>query len=407
MKKLASFFLAIVFFLSLIQQVRAEERFWPVQSIDTMKFSRDASRQQLSQDFIDQQIKNIADTGANYVAIDTPYDSEFLPRLREWVEAARKYNLNVWFRGNWSGWEGWFNYPKDLTRQDHLNKTRDFILQNPDLFQNGDIFTACPECENGGPGDPRSTGDVEGFRQFMVNEYQITNQAFLQINKQVNSNYDSMNGDVASLIMNPLTTSDLGGIVTVDHYTSTPDKLASKIINLASTSAGKIVLGEFGIPIPEINGSMTDSQQADWLSTALSNLINQPQLIGLNYWVNVGGSTALWNDDGSPRSAVAVLTKFYKHEQINGIVTDELGGRISNPQIVYLDHKYSGDDHGNFQLPYLSDQTKITFSADNHKTITLTVKDLPVNKQVVLEKISRNWWNYIDSIWLKIKKFLF
>jgi hypothetical protein len=323
------------------------------------------------------------------------------------VKSARKYNLNVWFRGNWSGWEGWFDYPKSLTREDHLNKTKEFILQNPDLFQDGDIFTACPECENGGQGDPRSTGDIEGFRQFVIDEYKVTNQAFVQIGKRVSTNYDSMNSDVGSLIMNPATTNNIGGVATIDHYVSTPDKLSSKIAELASTSGGKIVLGEFGVPIPNINGSMTDSQQAEWLSTAFSELVNQPQLIGLNYWVDIGGSTALWNADGSPRSAMAVITKFYKPEQISGTTTDESGSRISNLQISYLGRNYSGDNQGNFQLPFLSNKTEVAFSAENHKSLTLTSEKLIANKQVVLDKISISLWRRIISVWSKISGFLF
>ncbi|MDP3888564.1 MAG: hypothetical protein Q8Q24_00825, partial [bacterium] len=91
-------------------------------SIDTMKYSRDIAREKLNDPsfdkVIDTQVKNIADTGATHVAIATPYDEEFLPILKRWVSSARKYNLKVWFRGNWSGWEGWFDYPK-IDRSTH------------------------------------------------------------------------------------------------------------------------------------------------------------------------------------------------------------------------------------------------------------------------------------------------
>ena len=70
----------------------------------------------------------------------------------------RKHGLSVWFRGNFSGWEEWFGYPK-IKAYEHINKTRNFIINNPELFADGDIFTSCPECENGGPGDPRDTNN--------------------------------------------------------------------------------------------------------------------------------------------------------------------------------------------------------------------------------------------------------
>jgi len=88
---------------------------WDIKSIDTMKYSRDSAQVALHDpkfnEVIDAHVKRIADTGANYVAIDTPYDAEFNPVLKQWVAAARKYHLHVWFRGNFSGWEGWFDYP--------------------------------------------------------------------------------------------------------------------------------------------------------------------------------------------------------------------------------------------------------------------------------------------------------
>ena len=130
------------------QVERGKLTWWEIQSIDTVKYSRDVAREK-AKDFsydeiIDNQVRLIAETGATHVAIGTPYDSEFVPFLSRWVKAARKYNLNVWFRGNLSGWEGWFGYKK-ITRAEHIQKIREFILGNGGLFAEGDIFSSCPE----------------------------------------------------------------------------------------------------------------------------------------------------------------------------------------------------------------------------------------------------------------------
>ena len=73
---------------------------WQIQSIDTMKYSRDMAQVGLEDPkfdtTIDQQLKAIAMTGANYVAVGTPYDEKFIPMLTRWVTIARKYNLHVW-----------------------------------------------------------------------------------------------------------------------------------------------------------------------------------------------------------------------------------------------------------------------------------------------------------------------
>jgi hypothetical protein len=289
---------------------------WQVQSIDTMKYSRDLAKQGKDQDGYDlevnKQVSAIAATGANYIAIDTPYDSEFLPVLKIWVNAARAQGLHVWFRGNFSGWEGWFGYPR-ISEQDHLQKTQAFILNNKDLFQDGDIFTSCPECESAiklNLGDPQA---IASYRAFLIEEYTINKQSFTAIGKNVASNYFSMNADAARAIMNRQTTQELGGIVVIDHYVRTPEQLAHDVSTIAQQSGGQIVLGEFGAPIPDINGQMTDQQQREWLDQSLKLLSNVNELIGMNYWVNKNGSTAIWNNDGTPKPAVDIITNYYNN----------------------------------------------------------------------------------------------
>lgn len=287
---------------------------WSIRSIDTMKFSRDIAREKLNDQSydvaIDKQLKNIAATGASHVAIATPYDEEFVPYLTRWVTIARHYHLKIWFRGNFSGWEQWFDHAK-ITRAEHLSLTAKFITSHSNLFEDGDIFTACPECENGGPGDPRMTGDVVGYRQFLIDSTNAAGQAFVHIGKNVTVGYNSMNYDVAMAVMDPPTTRAVGGVVVIDHYVKTPEQVISDIKKLQDFSGGKVFLGEFGAPIPDLHGDMTQAEQSAWLSKLLDLLVANNSVIGLNYWVAVGGSTQLWDNDGVARSAVSVLTSFY------------------------------------------------------------------------------------------------
>ncbi len=297
-----------------------EERVWKIKSVDTMKYSRDLSGQVLNDSTfdttIDTQVKAIAQTGANTVAIATPYDDKFVPVLARWVTAARRYNLHVWYRGNFSAWEGWFGQDSNLTREEHLKLTRSFIEKNPNLFRDGDMFSPCPECENGGAGDPRRTGDVSGFRKFMIGEYKACEEEFKNIGKNVTCNLASMNLDVAKLVMDRDTAKAMGGVVVIDHYVKSPEKLVSDIDTLAKQADAKIFLGEMGAPIPDINGKMTDQEQADWLEAALLGISKDPQVIGFNYWTSFGGSTAIFNDDGTPKPAAAILTKYFKLQSL-------------------------------------------------------------------------------------------
>ncbi len=289
---------------------------WTFRSIDTMKYSRDLAREKLTdQAFLSEintQVSNIAATGANYVGIATPYDEEFVPYLTAWVEAARKNNLKVWFRGNWSSWEGWFGYPHQMTFDEHIAKSAQFIDEHKELFQDGDKFSACPECENGIQGDPRQTGRVVEYREFLIKETKVLNDKFKSTGLDVETNLLSMNMDVARLVMDKDTARAVGGVITVDHYVASPEDLADDAKELARETESVIVYGEFGTPIPDITGDMTNEEQAVWLERALAKVSNTSEVVGMSYWVNKDGSTELWESDNTAKPAVDVITKYFK-----------------------------------------------------------------------------------------------
>lgn len=377
-------------------------RWWAIQSIDTMKYSRDPSREKLGDPsfdrVIDQQVQKIAQTGATHVAIGTPYDEEFLPILKRWVTAARRYGLNVWFRGNFSGWEKWFGYHA-ISRDEHKEKTRRFIRDHADLFVDRDIFTPCPECENGGPGDPRHNGDVSGHRAFLKELYEISKRELAATGKKVESGFFSMNGDVARLIMDAETTKALGGVVVIDHYVASPKQLREDIVALAKQSGGQIVLGEFGTPIPDLHGAMTEEAQAAWIEEALRAVSTVPEVIGINYWTSVGGSTRLWEGDGKARLGVQVLKLFFTPKIVRGIVTDELRKPIAQSIVSSEYRNTTTDQSGKFVLPFLDESVTVSVQASGYD-----VKQMQAgsgNQETAVSLVKRE-----ESFWFKIQKFL-
>lgn len=310
------FLLGAVTAYSFLNQTGSDEQrqHWKFQAVDTMKHSRDLAREELHNsrfgEEVDRQIADIAATGATHVAIGTPYDDEFLPVIKLWSRSAREHGLKVWYRGNWSGWEGWFDYPR-IDQETHIENTRQFILNNPNLFEDGDIFTSCPECENGPKLELGNNFAVAEYRKFLIKEYRVTKEAFGLINKDVTANYYSMNADVARKVMDKETTQALDGVVTIDHYVNAPEQLAEDIVEIAENSGGTIVLGELGAPIPDIHGPMNEEAQAEWLAESLRLISALPQVEGINYWVNLGGTTALWRTNKTPKPAVKVLTEYY------------------------------------------------------------------------------------------------
>ncbi len=364
----------VLFTLILSPSLYAAERFFEIQAIDTMKESRDLAREKLKdieyESKIEIQIKKIADTGATHIAIGTPYDQEFTPFLKKWVVAARKNGLKVWFRGNLAGWEEWFDYPK-ISRQTHIEQTVNFIKNNKDLFENGDIFVSCPECENGGPGDPRMNGDVDGHRKFLIEEHEVVSKTFKEMRLDINTSLHSMNGDVAKLVMNKETTKSLGGVVTIDHYVESPETLNQDINEIAESSGGKIVLGEIGAPILDIHGEFKENEQAEWIRNTFDYLIKNHNVIGLNYWVNKGGSTHLWNDDDTAREAVDVITYYFKPKVVYGTISDDIKLRLRQVEIESSYRKIISDN-GVYTIPVLDDE-KIIFRKNEYKEVTKSI----------------------------------
>jgi hypothetical protein len=363
-----------------------------------MKSSRDLTREKLNDpsfdEVIDTQMAAISKTGASHVAIATPYDHEFVSFLSRWVTAAHKYKLHVWFRGNFSGWEKWFDYPS-ITRQEHAELLKTFITDNPSLFSDGDIFTPCPECENGGPGDPRKTGDTAGYQQFLITEYQIANDAFRHIGKNVTVGYFSMNYDVANVIMDRQTTAALGGVVTIDHYVKTPNQIVSDIRAIAEKSGGKVFLGEFGAPIPDIHGDMSEQEQASWIAETLRLLSKEPEVIGMSYWVNLGGSTQIWNDDNSPRKAVGALTEFFLPKTIGGRLLDQFNEPITDALITISDRKYHSDSFGRFNLPLMNADSTMTISHKDYPDMTVLIDNFTNGDSIVIDKKSVSLMDWI------------
>jgi len=379
---------------------------WEIRSIDTMKFSRDLAREKANDKSFDQEIEDevgkIKELGANYIAISTPYDDEFYPYLKRWVEFSRKSGLSIWFRGNWSGWEGWFNYPKTLARIEHIQKTRNFILQHPELFVDGDSFTACPECEYGGPGNPMDTHDYEGFRKFMIDEYREMNQAFIAIGKKVRVNWLSLNPDVAKSILDEGTVKTLDNLITLDYYVKEVTQLEKGLDNIKNKfSEARFLIGEFGAPIPDINGAMTDTEQAQFIRNILNYLGSRKDVIGINYWVLKGGSTSLINPDGSSRTAVEVIKNYYMPGIVKGTVINTINEQLKGIAVKTKDGLSTvTDDQGKYNLAVPAGPLELTIEADRYKSAK---RDIKVSRgsenvlDIVLDPQNMSLWYRIRS----------
>lgn len=279
------------------------------------------------------------------------------------VKVARKYKLKVWYRGNLSGWEGWFNYEK-ITPATRIILLTDFIENNEDLFEDGDIFTSRVECENGALGFPVGS-QIPAFREFTINEYKAVKKSFRDIGKDVQANYNSMNGELAKHLMDKNTTAAMDGIVAIDHYVHSQEKLVNDINYLESNSGGRIVLGEVGAPIPDIHGDMTELEQRDWLAKLFVKLDKLDNLDGINYWLSYGGSTPLWDPNGKERLAAEVVRNAFGGNTLRAKLVDRKGVIITDAEVISLGETYLVDTNGAF-LPYLYEGQTLEISAKGY-----------------------------------------
>lgn len=362
---------------------------WDVKSIDTMKTSRDQAQHGISNVNYQKELQEIKDLGANYVAIDTPYDEEFYPYLKSWVDEARVLGLRVWFRGNWSGWEGWNEYPKNLTRQQHVEKTKQFISSHPELFKDGDSFTACPECEYGGPGSPVSAGEIDSFRKFMVDEYIATSEEFKKIGKKVTTNWFSMNPDVAEKIYTEKLLEDTGNIITLDYFVKDKEQLVNGLNFFSKKFPGvKILVGEFGAPLSAINENMNDQEQKEFVSTIFSYLKTRKDILGVNYWVSSGGSTRILDDILNPKPAAEVVKNDFLVKKVSGTLLDKDKQPLEGVTVYINSEKQvtESDKNGKFSFTYIGNNLHIDIISTKYKAYSHQVTgDKNGNTSIVYE----------------------
>lgn len=385
--------------------------FWKYQCIDTMKTSRDRAQELLkisdAQQIIDQEVRLVAESGATCIAIATPYDDEFVPLLKMWVQSARQYKLHVWFRGNFSAWEGWFGRKKGMTTAEHITATSAFILKYPELFQDEDIFTAAPEAENGGPFTGTTRDEFPLMREFLIQKKQAADTAFAQINKNVVTNWFSMNGWIGRNMYDEVTLDKTGRRITIDHYTTTVEKMDEDLEDYKENINAEIVLGEFGAPIPDLNGSLTAEEQAEFVEGLFKvSFLRRDQVRGLNYWTLRGGSTAIVDDNYNPKPAYEIIQNYYQPGIIEGEINDIYGKPIERAKVSFMNNDVNvlTDKLGHYAviLPAGNHDGVITKEGFNNTEISTSLDRggvITLDSVINPEKPS-----IIDRLWLWVKE---
>lgn len=213
-----------------------------------------------------------------------------------------------------------------------------------------------------------------------------------------------MNGDIARQVLTQNTVNNLG-VVVIDHYVSDPSEVGQIVDDLYAKFGKPIVLGEFGAPIPDINGNMTDEEQAQFIQTILHFLYaRRDRVQGLNYWVIAGGSTALYTDTQEPKAVANSILQYYNPYTISGTVKDSLGNELSGMTVQFSNGSTQTDQNGNFSYMAPEDtkthEVSITNSEYNSYDLSLLANQTVIT--IVLQPVHADIWYQIRMLMQKV-----
>jgi hypothetical protein len=289
-----------------------------------MKETKDKICGQDSSSFISSWVGKAIELGANYIAVETPYDDpacgSTINYTQAWVDAVHNKGLNVWHRHAPLTFEGIYGTTKD-TSKNYTQQIADYIKAHPTFFRAGDIFTPIPEPQNGGiagvtycPQNACMFANIAAFNKWLRDAITASETAFGQIGLggKIKIGYYGLDGFIVWGDNNPDwhgiledSTIQAMGNITIDHY---PELIGDTMQNDLGELQAKypntpIVIGEWGT----VTGGDTVAQVTNSMGAALRN-----NIIGFNYWhMGMGGNEALINSDFSNRPAFDMVKSYF------------------------------------------------------------------------------------------------
>jgi hypothetical protein len=284
----------------------APKKGWHINSVDAQITSRYWDQSSIK---IANEVASIAALGVNYIAIAAPYNR---PKyFKAWADAIHAAGLKVWYRANWNGWEGQNGWTPYMSTSEYLTRTYKFIIDNPTIFQSGDMFSVCVEPNNANDaGNPafKTSGsfDITKYNQFLKDQVRYANKAFsdasitgvhtwatcpsLSLIDLAGQILDSGDAGNVSGIHDSDVTTYFGGRVAIDHYLNSNirktnsywTKYSSDLdkVHTAFPNA-KIMIGEWGYHTETDYGEQEQHDVYDQVSTILRT---KPYVIGVNFW---------------------------------------------------------------------------------------------------------------------------
>lgn len=301
---------------------------WTIQSVDVMKYSKDAICNQPAATTIDTMTGFIASSGANFVAISTPYDNPTCGSstnlTNSWITSARSKGLHIWHRHMGLSFEGIYDVTKTKDLTAYTQQIVDYILNNADQFQDGDIFTPTPEPDSAGisgvtycPGICQFSSADE-YNRWIQTTQPAVKDAFAKIDKKVQVGYYGHSGFIVWGENNPdwagkglltqATVDSMDGVIAMDTYPETYGGTMVKSLDGAHARwpNARLVIGEWGT----ITAGNTDQKMVRITDAMTAS--ERPYIDGINYW-NLGpsGNEGLLDGKYSPLPELQTVKDFY------------------------------------------------------------------------------------------------
>lgn len=311
---------------------------WEIESVDTMKWSKDTMRGQKTSAQIEALIAKDAELGVNYICVDCPYDSydEYSPVIvdgykQKFINAIRSHGVGVWHRQHFNAWEGDYDFPKITPRttpsialgnsiEDVLAGTDttswlalhyQYIIDHPTEFAAGDIFTPLCEIENGGiaGGTNDQFSNHQEMWEFMRNLHTLSWEAFKAIGLE-NKILIGLWGNSGYTALNRLDefTVDCMGILSIDHYIFDPVQMNTDLDLTIDYYQVPVVIGEWG-NTEEADEELNAANVIDIGNVFISK---GSDIVGSNYWCDIGGSyESLLYDNITPKPNYYALQSLF------------------------------------------------------------------------------------------------
>jgi hypothetical protein len=292
-----------------------------ISSVDVMKYTKDTVINQPSSAEIESIVSAITkNIKPKYIAISIPLDdsTDYPPESKpspgsaiqfqqKWTDTIHAQRVSVIFRGTFSGIEGIYNFPKLVGADRYpagtissaatdgnstwLGKIYKFILDNPDVFADGDIWALLPERTEGIFSDESSflayDRDIQQtYPQFFLDLNAVSAAAFKKINKKVITGMSANNfSEVKSGWLSPELYNS-SGLIVVDHYgiTHTPQEMESDLTDAYKKYGKPIFLQEWG---DYWNKNLNEPERKVYLQSmyaVFKKLADAKILAGFNYW---------------------------------------------------------------------------------------------------------------------------